>query len=141
MTKQVTKQARFYIEFPTDKVDVLEQALLSIGAQFCPIENMVCLPKENLLDSIFTGQDGQYAIDKINAKLEELGRPERINLEFHQMDPETRWDLLVFTTMDVDWESEYQPEILHLDPAPVSNFLSNHPEAAEAAVYHEDQGE
>ena len=124
------KQARFYIDVPTGQVDLLEQTLLSAGLQFCPFDNMVHLPRENLLDSIFTGKEGQYAIDKVNEKLEELDRPERINLEFHQMTPETRWDLLAFVTMEMDWESEYQPEIQSLDPDRVTQFLSEHPETA-----------
>ena len=124
------KQARFYIDVPTGQVDLLEQTLLSIGIQFCPFDNMVHLPRENLLDSIFTGKEGQYAIDKVNEKLEELDRPERINLEFHQMTTETRWDLLAFVTMEIDWESEYQPEIQSLDPGRVTQFLSEHPETA-----------
>ena len=124
------KQARFYIDAPTGQVDLLEQTLLSIGIPFCPFDNMVHLPRENLLDSIFTGKEGQYAIDKVNEKLEELDLPERINLEFHQMTTETRWDLLAFVTMEIDWESEYQPEIQSLDPDRVTQFLSEHPETA-----------
>ena len=46
------------------------------------------------------------------------------------MTPETPWDLPAFVTMEIDWESKYQPEIQSLDPGRVTQFLSEHPETA-----------
>lgn len=121
------RQAGFYIEVPTDRVDLLEQTLLSIGVPFSPFENMIHFPKENRLESIFTGEDGQYTIDKVNQKMEEFGRPERIGREFHEMDHDTRSDLLETVTMQMEWQSEYEPDIIHLEPHIIENFLLRHP--------------
>ena len=120
-------QARFYIDVPTGQVNLLEQTLLSIGIPFCPFNNMVHLPRENLLDSIFTGREGQYAIDKVNEKLEQLGRPERLEQQFHQMDHDTRRDLLETVTMRMEWQSEHDPGVTGLEPDVIEKFLQDHP--------------
>ena len=71
----MTDTARFYIDVPLDKLDRVEHILNSEDVPFCTTENMVHLPRENLLDSIFTGADGQYAIDKLNSHHRRRGTP------------------------------------------------------------------
>ena len=124
----MTDTARFYIDVPLDKLDRVEHILNSEDVPFCTTENMVHLPRENLLDSIFTGADGQYAIDKLNSHHAAEGRHERITIEFWQMSPKTRRDLLEFVTMNMDWESEHEPDIAYLDPGRFVEFLQQHPE-------------
>ena len=120
--------ARFYIDVPLPKLDLVDQLLNKAGVQFCPIENMVCLPKENLLDGIFTGADADYAIKQLNEKLLDIDDPQRITSEFFQMDAETRRDFLKMVTLDMSWESDYEPTLLELEPSVVTRFLQQHPE-------------
>ena len=131
--------ARFYIDVPLPQLDLVDQLLNKAGVQFCPIENMVCLPKENLLDGIFTGADAGYAIEQLNEKLYDIDDPEHINLEFFQMNPETRRDFLNMVTLDMSWESDYEPTLLELEPSVVTRFLQQHPETGTATPQEEAQ--
>ena len=124
---------RFYIEVPADQVDATAQLLANAGVTFSPLANMVCLPKENLLDSIFTGGEGQYAIDKINETLSNEGHHEQLLLPFAEMDHHTRWSLLRLATLHISWERDYNPEIIDLDPQKVRDFLHHHPHTAAPA--------
>ena len=121
------KIARFYIEIPHERIDRTEATLRAMGLDFSSLHNMVCLPQENLLDSIFSGSEGQYAIENINAAMADQEEPGRIHQEFDQMDHSTRWDLLALATLHTSWEKDLNPEVLELEPERVRDFLAKHP--------------
>ena len=123
----MTDQARFYIDVPFSSLDQIEVLLNSNGVQFSPVENMVALPKANLLDGIFTGAEAQEAVDKINEYLEGEDRAERLPAGFHNLSPETRHDLLEFITFHVDWENDFSVSLLEVNEGELTKFLQNHP--------------
>ena len=125
------EQARFYVDVPLDNIDQTEDLLNAQGIQFCTIENMLHMPSDHLLDGIFTGSDGGYAQEKLNAYLEEQHHPERIRLPFYNMTPKARRDFLELVTIHASWQSEWEPDILEMDTAHVDDFIASHPETAD----------
>ena len=121
----MTETARYHFEAPMDDMARVSRALLGLGVEFCPIENMVCLPRENLLDSIFTGADGEYGLEKLNQFLEEQGE-RAVPGEFCEMSHETRRDLLALLTLHMDWEPETRPELLEVSWERLQEFMDRH---------------
>ena len=122
---EMTETARYHFKAPMDDMARVSQALLGLGVEFCPTLNMVCLPRENLLDSIFTGADGEYGLEKLNRLLEEQGERE-VPGEFCEMPPETRRDLLDLLTLHMDWEPESRPEPLYVSREWLQEFMNRH---------------
>ena len=121
------EQARYYIDVTLTDVDQVEQLLTHAGVKFCPIENMVHIPRENMLETIFTGTDGQYLLEAINTHLEEEDLPERLPTEFHEMPPAARRDLLELATLHISWHSDFAPTPIELSMTQLQKFLDNHP--------------
>ena len=119
-------QARFYVDIPFEQLDQVEQFLNSNNVRFCQIENMVHLPSENLLDSIFTGADAEDAIQKVNEHLQDQAMTERLPTEFHSLPPEARRDLLELITMRVCWQSNFSPTLLEIQMDALKVFLEKH---------------
>lgn len=118
--------ARFYIEVDLQDLDRMEQLLNSNGVNFSQLDNMVCLPKQNLLDAIFTGADAQEAIDKINEHLTEDKHTQRLIPPFHSMTPIARRDLLDLITLCADWETDFSPSLIEIRQDSLDTFLQNH---------------
>ena len=119
-------QARFYVDIPFEQLDQVEQFLNSSSIPFCQIENMVHLPSENLLDSIFTSADAEDAIQKVNEHLQDQGMTERLPTEFHSLPAEARRDLLELITMRVCWHSDFSPTLLEIQMDALKAFLEKH---------------
>ena len=69
----MTRTIRFYIETSQNQVDQLTQDLGDAGIHnFSPVRNMVHIPNDNMRHSIFTGNDGDYAIKEINRCLHRM---------------------------------------------------------------------
>ena len=129
----MTLKATFHIDLPMDDLDLVRRTLGTIGVDLDPISDMLHLPQENLLYSVFTGRDGQYAVNRLNEYLKQEDRPKRIP-DFDHMSPETRRELLELATLHVEWTSDYEPGIDGLDSNALQSFLEGNPELLEAAV-------
>ena len=129
----MTNKALFHINVPLDDLRTAQQMLSTLDIDLDPVTNMLHLPQDNLLYSIFTGRDGQYAVDQLNDYLCETDRPKRIP-HFNTMPPETRRELLEFATLHVEWTSDCEPNIGDLDSNALQKFLETIPDLLETAV-------
>ena len=117
--------ARYSVDIPLRDIERVEKTLTGMGIGFCPFENMIHLPRENLLEGIFTGADGDHALEKINEHLRDSGkRP--IPKEFFEMAHQTRRDFLELATMHTEWKLEYEPELIDIDPRRLAKFMEEH---------------
>lgn len=106
----MTQKARFHIEVPLDKLSLVETVLQGMDISFDPKESMFHLPAENLMWSVFTGKDGQFAVDRLNEHLQTLPGPTaRVLQAFPYMTPEARRDLLELATQDIQWSTDEPP--------------------------------
>ena len=120
----MTEKARFHIEVPLEDLELARVTLKQIGIDFNPLDDMLHLPQDNLLYSVFTGTNGQYAVDKINEHLQQDDSTQaRVNQDFNNMSPETRRDLLELATLHIEWTSDYNPQIGGLDSNALQDFL------------------
>ncbi len=117
--------ARYYVDIPLRDIERVEQTLTGMGMGFCQFENMVHLPRANLLEGIFSGADGDHALEKINEHLRDSGkRP--IPREFFEMTHRTRRDFLELATMHTEWKPEYAPELIYIEPGRLAKFMEEH---------------
>ena len=121
----MSETARFYLDVPLEQIDRLEEILDREGIEFCPVGNMLHLPRENLLDGVFTGADAEYGLRKLNEFLQEHGL-DPVGGEFGGWPHEKRRDMLELLTMHADWTSEHEPELLDISREKVREFALRH---------------
>ena len=125
----MTEKARFHIEVPLEDMTLTQAVLEGLGIELDLVDNMIHLPQDNLLYSVFTGANGQYAVDQINEHLQEdEDNPGLITHQFTEMSPATRQDLLELATLHIEWSTDYHPHIEGLDSNALSAFLEDHPD-------------
>lgn len=119
--------ASFHIKVPLDKLLITRTVLEGMGIALDPVQSMLHLPDNSLQYSIFTGLDGQYAVNRINQHLQEEGSPHRIDRQFTRMSPPARRDLLELATANICWTTDEPPNIESVDDEALQAFLGQHP--------------
>lgn len=120
--------ARFYVDMPVDRVDLVARMLNAMGVAFDAELNMVALPREHILHGIMNGGVGDTVIDAINQKMADQSLPNRIVRTFSDMTHEQRYALLVLGTRHADWDNDEQLELEEVDAVEWRRFLERYPE-------------
>ena len=124
-----TDKASFHIEVPMDKLHLAKTVLQAIDVDLDLEEDMFHLPQDNIMWSIFTGRNGQYAIDAINKHIQQDPQnPGPITQAFDNMSPETRRDILELATLHIEWSTDYHPVVDGMDRNVLEQLLEDHPE-------------
>ena len=102
-----------------------------LDIEFDAVENMVCFPQDEIRQNILTGTDMDQVIANANNHLAETKDNLRLQEEFRQMSPETRWDLMVLLAPSA---ARYGRKALsEIDTQAWENFQRQHPEAVRLA--------
>lgn len=97
---------QYVIRITPDQIPALIAHLAMAKIPFDPQETMVHIPKENLLDKLFTGADAEDALTNINTFLAEESKP-TIPKTFTQMGPQQRQDFLELINLHTHWLNDY----------------------------------
>ena len=119
--------ARFYIDLPLENLDEIEELLQDQGVEFDQCNNMVCLPRDNLMDSIFTGREGQEALEKVRHHLQDHKVPHNLPTYFYDMTPWQRRDFLEFVTLHVAWDNDFSPDTMEVSQQQLAALLEQFP--------------
>ena len=117
---------RFIIDLEPGQVETVAELLTSAGVQFDPVENMIAMPRDNVDEKIFTGEDGEWVQERINERLEGTGNPRRVTQPFHEMTTPAQRDLLILATLHCDW---HKNKIRDMNQIEWEIFREQHPEA------------
>ena len=121
----MTETASFYITVPLDRLDAVRQALRQTGIDLDPVRDMLHIPGDSVIYSLFTGADGQYAADRMNEYLNQSTESRRIG-EFSGLSDTARRDLLELATVDTCWTSDDRPAIDEISYEALQAFLHSH---------------
>ena len=127
----MTKRAKFIIELDLETMDEMAGIFERLDIEFDAVENMVCFPQDEIRQNILTGTDMDQVIANANNHLAETKDNLRLQEEFRQMSPETRWDLMVLLAPSA---ARYGRKALsEIDTQAWENFQRQHPEAVRLA--------
>ena len=122
---------RFIIDLEPGQVETVAELLTGIGIRFDPVGSMIAMPRDNVEEKIFTGEDGEWVQERINERLEETVNPRRITQPFHEMTLQAQRDLLILATLHCDWRKN---EIQDMSQIEWEIFQEQHPEAVSSTA-------
>ena len=123
----MTKQAQYLINIDLDRIEAIQLLLAHSGIEMDPVDDMVCISPENLLDGIILGRDAQDAIAGVNNYLETEGKPSRIDIPFQDMSPEARRDFLALVNIHSSWNYDHASILLtDMDAGEWRRFADRH---------------
>ena len=129
----MTSRVQFLITADSDKVDRLANLLKQNGFELDPIDHMISMPSENILEGIFMGGDFSEVIDPLNEHLDENDINYAVRGDFTQWPTETRMDFLNFVTFHCEWNNDYNLAIRSVSEEHFTNFRQSHPQAVRSA--------
>ena len=126
-------ELKYVVTIPEDRESDLSRALHEAGIEFDPVRDMVALPKEHLLDGIFTGRDLGMMRGAVNDHLQRQAAPYRLCREPDSLPAVVRMALLNCFTMHGDWTSEYSPTLRSISGEKLAELRAKYPYAFVAA--------
>ena len=122
--------APFLIEVKPGDLDRVEESLRRQDIRFDKVGSMVCNDPGMYAQIIFTGESAPEAIGPVNKWLEEQNRPERIRIEFEEMDPLARRDFLKLINLhscwNADWSTGGERKLAGIDQESWERFAASH---------------
>ena len=125
----MTKQAQYLIKIDLDRIEAVQLLLAHSAVRMDPVDDMVCISPENLLDGIILGRDAQEAIAGVNSylELETEEKPSRIDMPFQEMSPEARRDFLALVNIHSSWDNDRASMFLtYMAPVEWRRFADQH---------------
>ena len=122
---------QFLITTESDKVDQLANLLNQNGFDLDPVDHMISMPSENVLECIFMGKDVSEFIGPFNEQLDKNEINYAVREDFPEWPPETRMDFLYFLTFHCAWNDEYK--LVSTNQDEFTKFRKSHPQAVKSA--------
>ena len=129
----MTSSVKFLITTDSDQVDQLASLLKQNGFELDPVDHMISMPSENMLDGIFMGTDFPDVIGPLNEHLNENDINYAVRENFNEWPPETRMSFLNFVTFHCEWNNDYNLAIRSVSEADFAKFRTSHPQAVKSA--------
>ena len=127
----MAERAKFVIELDLDKLEEMASIFEQMDVEFDAVDSMICLPKDQVREAIFTGADMEEILTTANAYLEETGDSYQLLEEFWQLTPATRRDVMELLALSSDWDDG--KFLNNINPQAWETFRTQHPEAVRPA--------
>ena len=129
--KTMTTPVQFLITTESDKVDQLADLLKQNGFDLDPVDHMISMPSDNVLEGIFMGGDVSKFIGPFNEHLDKNEINYAVREDFPEWTPETRMGFLYFLTFHCTWNDDYQ--LVSTSEDEFTKFRKSHPQAVKSA--------
>ena len=118
----MTQTAGFHVRIPLDRLEKARAALERTGITLDPVGDMLHLPADNVLYSVFTGADGPFVTERLNRVLQENGDTRRVP-DFNTLSTEQRSELLELATTRTVWNTDDRPGVEEIDDDALTAFF------------------
>ena len=118
----MTQTAGFHVRIPLDRLEDARTALKETGIALDPVDDMLHLPADNVLYSVFTGADGHFVSERLNRHFRETGDTRRVP-DFNTLSAEQRSDLLELATTRTVWNTDDRPGVEEIDDDALTAFF------------------
>lgn len=125
------EKAKFVIELDLGTLEKMAGIFKQMDVEFDTVDNMICLPQDQVREAIFTGADMEEVLTSANAYLEETGDSHQLLEEFWQLTPATRRDVMELLALNSDWDDG--KFLNNINPQAWETFRMQHPEAVRPA--------
>ena len=129
--RRMPEKAKFVIELDLDTLEQMAGIFKQMDVEFDTVDNMICLPQDQVREAIFTGADMEEVLTSANAYLEETGDSYQLLEEFWQLTPATRRDVMELLALNSDWDDG--KFLNNINPQAWETFRMQHPEAVRPA--------
>ena len=127
---------RYLLDITHNQTPGLQKALASLDIKFHPSLNLIAMPRDNIEEGIFQGNDLDWLPQTVNSHLEDKGDPQRISEYMAGLNLQTQQDFLTLVTLHTDWETSHR-HINEINDRAWQDFQANHPQAVHPAGQEE----
>ena len=98
---------RYIIDATPDQAGQIQAALAGVGVDFHPTLNLIAMPRDNIEEGIFQGNDLDWLPETINDHLQQESNPVRVQEHIAELDLQTKQDFLTLVTLHAEWDNNH----------------------------------